>query len=528
MTSEEEQYARLAADLELYCAAALRITLKGGGFSPFHLNSTQRHLHARLEDQLKKKGKVRALVLKARQLGISTYIAARFFHKVTHQQGVRAHILAHSLTTSNHLFSIVQHFYDHCPEDLKPHAGQSNAREIFFDGLKSGYQVSTAGTKETGRGSTFQYLHASEVAFWADGSGHIEGLGQALSGAPGSESILETTANGVGGLFSELWNAAQAGETEYEPIFLPFHAHSEYTATAPAGWSPPDDFKDYAAAYELTPGQIYWAWLTNREIAVANGAQADRIFWKFRREYPASASEAFAMSGDESFISSDRVARARKAVVAGYGGIILGVDPARGGKDKTGIIDRQGRRLGGHVMQTIDSDDLMHIAGVVVRQINLLRPKGLAKVCIDTTGLGGGLYDRLLEMGYGNIVEGVNFGSKALEPDRFVNRRAEMWQRMKDWMDDPAGVQIPDDDLLHSNLCCVVEGRGATRYDSSGRLLLESKDHIRERLGWSPDLGDSACLTFAIDQNYTPDVSAGERYRGRNSHFKGSEAWLGN
>jgi hypothetical protein len=96
--------------------------------------------------------------------------------------------------------------------------------------------------------------------------------------------------------------------------------------------------------------------------------------------------------------------------------------------------------------------------------------------------LGAGIYDRLQEQGYHDLVEGVNFGAKALEPDRYANRRAEMWDRKRAWYDDAAGVQVPDDDLFQHDECSIMVGKGATKFDSSGRLLLESKDHIRERV----------------------------------------------
>ena len=83
--------------------------------------------------------------------------------------------------------------------------------------------------------------------------------------------------------------------------------------------------------------------------------------------------------------------------------------------------------------------------------------------------------------------------AKALDPDRYANRRAEMWDRKRQWYDDPAGEQVPDDDLFQRDECPIAVGKGATKFDSSGRLLLESKDHIRE---FSPDLGDAAAPMF--------------------------------
>lgn len=238
--------------------------------------------------------------------------------------------------------------------------------------------------------------------------------------------------------------------------------------------------------------------MTNRDLSVVGGGEPSQINWKFRQEYPANADEAFQTSGN-SFIAAERVLLARKnKAITPYGPIVLGVDPARAGGDKTGIVDRQGRRLGGHICERIDSDDLMATAGYVVRKVKLLLPLGLSKVVIDTTGLGAGLYDRLREQ-LGNLIVPVNFGSKAHESNKFVNRRAEIWDHLREWLDDKAGVQIPDSDDLHADLCAPAWGPGATRFDSMGRLQLEAKDKIKERLTVSPDLGDAAALTFAVD-----------------------------
>jgi len=514
-----ELFRRLSTDLGLYAWVCLKIRPKRGALAPLKLNATQRHLHGRLEGQKERTGKVRALVLKGRQTGVSTYVGARLYHAVTNRTGCKARILTHLQDATDNLFGIVQRFDEHCPEEMRPHAAASNAKEIYFDRLDSGYLVATAGSKEVGRSDTIQLFHGSEVAFWPNAESHIEGIGQAIADAPGTESILESTANGIGNLFYALWSAAERGESEYEAIFLPWFMHEEYRSALDPKWREPEEFALYRQAHGLSAEQVYWAWLKNRELAVTIMGDPDRLCWKFRQEYPATAAEAFQMSGDESFIPIDRVAKARHATVTGYGPLILGVDPARGGKDKTGIIDRQGRRLGAHVFERIDSDDLMHIAGVVVRHIQKLKPLGLKKVVIDVTGLGAGVYDRLVELGYNEIVEGVNFGAKALEPDRYVNRRAEMWDRKRQWYDDPAEVQVPDKDEFQKDECSVIVGKGATKFDSSGRLVLESKDHIRERMNLSPDLGDAAALTFALDLNQVAvEVSVGRPM--------GQSAWL--
>jgi len=495
---------RLKDDFEHYALKCLKIGTKAGGASPFQLRRVQRYLHERLEAQLRTKGKVRAIVLKGRQMGVSTYIAGRFYWKISHKRGVRAFILTHLDTASNNLFNFAKRFHDNCPELVRPQTGKANAKELSFSLLDSGYKVATAGTAEVGRSETIQFFHGSEVAFWPNAQNHTAGIKQAIADAPGTEDIQESTANGMGNAFFTNWKAAERGESDYEAIFLPWFWHEEYVSTPEPGWTPPQAWRDYQQIYELDITQTHWAWRRNREMAATSGGSAEEPCWQFKQEYPATSSEAFQMSGEAAFINADRVALARKAKVESYGPIILGVDPARGGGDKTGIIDRRGRRLGENVCKRIDYNDTMLVVGEVRQIIRQLRPLGLRKVVIDVTGLGSGVYDRLRETEGSELVQGVNFSHTAFNRAKYVNRRAEMWGEMRDWFEDPASVQIPDSDDLQGELCAPVFGNGATAVNSSGQLVLESKDHIKKRLGASPDLGDACALTFGA--NFSPEV----------------------
>lgn len=488
---------KLRDDFEAYARACLNIRTKAGDVRRFQINATQRALHKRLEEQRRTKGKVRALVLKGRQVGISTYIGGRFYWRVTHKRGFLTQILTHLDDASDNLFAMAKRYHDMCPEMLRPETGKSNAKELSFSILGSGYKVSTAGSKAVGRSATIQLFHGSEVAFWPNAEEHFAGIIQALSKAPDTECVLESTANGIGNTFHSLWKAAERGDSEFEAIFLPWFWHEEYKLDPPAGWQPTEAWAEYEKVYGLRRDQTYWAFVTNRDLSVVGGGEPTQINWKFRQEYPANADEAFQTSGN-AFISAERVLVARKNKVDSYGPIILGVDPARAGGDKTGIVDRQGRRIGKHICERLDSDDLMATAGYIVRVVRKLLPIGLQKVVIDTTGLGAGLYDRLREQ-LGSLVLPVNFGSRALESNKYVNRIAEIWDHMREWLDDSAGVQIPDSDDLHGDLCAPSWGPSATRFDSLGRLQLEPKEKIKERLTFSPDLGDASALTFAVD-----------------------------
>jgi hypothetical protein len=98
------------------------------------------------------------------------------------------------------------------------------------------------------------------------------------------------------------------------------------------------------------------------------------------------------------------------------------------------------------------------------------------------------------------------------------------WDLMREWFDDPAGVQVPDNDEFQGDVCAPVRGKGATGFDSAGRLLLESKEHIKERLGFSPDYGDAGALTFAVDYASLQEVDWASQM---GDNFAGSGAWMG-
>lgn len=503
-------------DFEFYAPRCLKIRTKKGQVLPFKLNATQKALHRRLQLQLASKGRVRALVLKGRQVGISTYIGGRFYHKTTHRKGFLTQILTHLDDASENLFSMAKRYHDLCPEIMRPETGASNAKELSFSRLDSGYKVATAGGKAVGRSSTLQLFHGSEMAFWPNASEHFAGIMQALSSEKDTECVLESTANGIGNVFHSLWCAAERGDSEYEAIFLPWFWHEEYVSDPPEGWQPYGEWPDYENLHGLSRRQTYWAYLKNKDLSAVAGGSPGEINWQFRQEYPANAAEAFQTSG-ASFIPAEAVMRARRHDAgAPYGPIILGVDLARGGGDKSGIIDRQGRKMGGHVCRLIDHRDTMQTVGEILQEVKRLYHLGLKRIVVDATGLGGPVYDRLREIeGVGHMVMGVNFGSRALDAAKYANRRAEMWDTMREWLEDPVGVEVPDLDSLQMDLCAPERGPGATAFNSNSQLVLESKDHIIKRLGRSPDLGDAAALTFAIDPTVPFDFDTDDDGWGR-------------
>lgn len=489
---------RLRSDFKAYGKACLRVRPKDArlGNVPLVLNASQDYLHSCLEDQRRTTGKVRALVLKGRQQGVSTYVGGRFYHKVTHARGVRCFILTHEQDATDNLFAMVERYHAHCPPLLRPKTGASNAKELFFSKLESGYAVGTAGTKAVGRSQTIQLLHGSEVAFWPNAQTHFAGLVQAVPDLPDTEVILESTANGVGGEFHERWQKAEAGEGDYIAVFIPWFWQVEYQRPVPDGFVLDPEETEYREAHNLTLEQMVW-----RRAKIAELKDPDL----FKQEYPATASEAFQMSGHDSYVPGALVLRARKAQgIEASGPLVIGFDPAWKGADRGSMAFRRGRVVTKIVSKS--KLDTMQGAGWAKQVIDAEKP---AKMFVDVGGIGAGVYDRLIEMGYGKVVVAINFGSSPLEPQPtdedgkpkggYANRRAEMWGKSKDWLQEPGGVSVPDSDALQAD--AVAPGY---KYDSLTRVVLESKDDIRKRGLRSPDEWDAVALTFAEPISQAP------------------------
>ena len=109
--------AKLRADFCAYAAGCLMIRAKDGAVVPLALNRAQLHIHAELERQRAATGRVRALILKGRHQGCSTYVAGRFYHGATHHEGVRVFILTHEDAATQNLFEMVDRFHARCPDD---------------------------------------------------------------------------------------------------------------------------------------------------------------------------------------------------------------------------------------------------------------------------------------------------------------------------------------------------------------------------------------------------------------------------
>jgi len=237
---------------DLLIRSMLKIRVKRGGVRYLKLNRAQREYSQRATK--------RNIVLKARQLGITTYIAARFFVQTITKPGTLTVQVAHSDESAQAIFNIVHRFWENLPNSRMRRGAliksRSNIRQIVFPRLDSEYRVETA-DDNAGRGMTIHSLHCSEVSRWPRGAADtLASLRAAV--VPDGEIVLESTPNGAAGVFYEEWDTA--AERGYQQHFFPWWyepSYKEDVAKKPVG-ELTDEEKALVAKDGLTEAQIAW------------------------------------------------------------------------------------------------------------------------------------------------------------------------------------------------------------------------------------------------------------------------------
>jgi hypothetical protein len=195
----------------------------------------------------------------------------------------------------------------------------------------------------------------------------------------------------------------------------------------------------------------------------------------------------FPLAEDDTLISLHSVEQASKRVVEQPEGtaVVWGLDVARYGDDASVLCIRQGRHLVS--LHSWKKLSLMELSGRVLDLLNTT-DEPPEEILVDSIGLGAGVLDRLRELDIN--ARGVNVSESPAMADRYANLRAELWDLTKQWFNEE--VQIPNDDSLIADLT-------APRYsfNSSGKMIVESKAETKKRLGRSTDFADSLVLTFA-------------------------------
>jgi hypothetical protein len=296
-------------DLDYYSRKHLYVVTKTGSFVKLKFRRAQQIVHRKLAQQRKEKGYVRAIVLKARQEGITTGTAARFFREANFIPYRKIGIVAHKSKASENIFETYDRFHKNLDEDIRP-ARVSTTKGNYLE-LENGsiITVETAGDPDAFRSATLHRLHCSEMAMWPNAEEVWTSLEETVP-HDGGEIIIESTARGMGNLFHQMWEQAVAGESAFMPIFLPWWIHEEYriklskqerqeilSTQDPYERKCLDEGFFYDPAWggdgkvhKLTPEQLAW-----RRFKIRSKKGNERAF---RQENPATPEEAFLSTGD--------------------------------------------------------------------------------------------------------------------------------------------------------------------------------------------------------------------------------------
>lgn len=285
---------RLYEDYAFYAEKCLKIRTKDQKIEPLILNKAQRRLVDLISQQLAERGYVRIIILKGRQMGLSTAVGGFLYWWVSQRQAQKALVVAHKAEATQTLFDMTRRFHEKVPEAVKPSTRYSSRKEIVFDKLDSSYAVVTAGGDGIARSETITAAHLSEIAFWPPGVAkeNYSGLMDTIPNKPGTVVFIESTANGVSGIFYDQWKAAERGESLFAPIFLPWFIDDGYRIPVPADFTPTPDELELMRLYDLEPDQLMF-----RRTKVA-----EKGLDLFKQEYPCNAHEAFLTSGRPVFI----------------------------------------------------------------------------------------------------------------------------------------------------------------------------------------------------------------------------------
>lgn len=280
---------RFYEDFPFWSKWACKIRTKEGTIKPLVLNAVQERFNKLVEGQLQTTGKVRVIILKARQQGLSTYVSGWSYWWLSQHFAQKGFVATHASDSTRALFDMYQRIHENVPDMLKPSTKYSSRQELKFDVLDSGIMVATAGGKGIARGETLTVAHLSELAFWppATAKDNLNAISQAIPDTPGTAIFIESTANGLSGPFAEIWRGAVAGENGYLPFFSAWFESPEYRVPVDQDFELTLEEEDLVEEYGLDKEQI----LFRRRKIAQNGLDL------FKQEYPSTPEEAFIASG---------------------------------------------------------------------------------------------------------------------------------------------------------------------------------------------------------------------------------------
>lgn len=270
----------------------------------------QRPFISEIERQYNAGLPVRIIVLKARQLGISTASEAVLFLWNFLHPGSNNLVIAHEKDPAENLFNMTKLYWDTWPHRVLFSLQYGTRKQLRWEGLNSQMMVATAKNIQGSRSATLHGVHASEVAFWPNPGELWTGLNNTIPRRHKTIAVLESTANGVGNWFHEKWLEAEAGDSEFVPMFFPWYRHPAYRAHTTLVSVDLDSEERDLFARMTADDPTFGAGLPHQDALSAVAWRRLEIprqggMDNFMQEFPSTPEEAFIVSGRPIFPVKD-------------------------------------------------------------------------------------------------------------------------------------------------------------------------------------------------------------------------------
>lgn len=341
--SEEDRLAGvlsvISKDFYLYCEKNLQIVDKDGEVVTLKPNWAQKILVDSVLEDIAHERPARYIILKARQMGLSTIIEALGYWWTATHKNVRSVIMAHEKKSSEELYQMFRNYFEFSDPLFKPSRKYNTRQDLVFDvddnikeerekqglpplGLSSRIRIMLP-SSGAGRGHTIRFFHGSEVASWDNSADVVSSTMQAIPLRKNTFAFLESTANGIGGYFWSEWQNAKKGASSFKPLFFPWYKDPEYQLEGFVSDYTEEEkelidlMREEGIEEELFPKKILWMRAKRREFT--NEPE------KWYQEYPKNDVEAFLKSGRPRFdvdVLLEMQKAAEKAPAPLYGHII--------------------------------------------------------------------------------------------------------------------------------------------------------------------------------------------------------------
>jgi hypothetical protein len=454
----------------------LKIRTKEGELIPFKLNKFQKSLIRSVLGTLSRGSRAFIVILKGRQLGISTVCRGLMLWRALHFPGQQCVFSAHEMGLIKRNMTLIREMI----ESLSPVLGYPvpNITSETRIGWKHGSTIlpQVPGGKSEGRGMPVNFLHCSEADFYDSiQEGTWERfMGGVMPAIPrrGSIVIVESTCQGRKALY-DLYSKSLVPHSEWQHLFFPWYEEEQYVSDNRNNLS--SNELALQKKYNLTDGQInFWADFSR---------QCGELM--ALREYPFCIEDAFTVSGSKSLITPRLVEQSTARStwpLQEREPVIMGLDPSRM-RDATGVAIRQGRNML-EVCEIPPLEDAYRLADAV--QAYIVNYKVNVINC-DSGGMGSAFIDVLRRVAR-RFITPVDFSAKPRNTEKYFNMRAEMYDGLRQWLAE-GGKLSANTALIRELLAIEINDR------REGRLLLEPK----HKLSKSPNMADACALTMTAE-----------------------------